>query len=178
MTETPEQIAARYGAHCPPGMTVTVCPPCTYSEGFWSPGTWKQQATAQKLARARQRGMQRARTGAVRGAAALAVVDEAVWEQRRKAIVSAMAEGLNDVQMAEKLNVSDRTIAAWRQKFGIKLHVNHEEARAAREKIAPDVRRLAGEGLSDPEIARRLGVLTKSVWRVRYREGIPAGRPK
>src|SRR5690606_22927963 len=41
----------------------------------------------------------------------------------------------------------------------------------------PIVRELAARGLSDAEIARRLGVWTETVLRIRRRHGIPAAIP-
>lgn len=47
MTETPAQIAARYGATCPPGLRITVCPPCAYSsEDPLAPVPLRQQIAA------------------------------------------------------------------------------------------------------------------------------------
>ena len=43
MTETAEQIAARYGAVCRPGLQVTVCPPYATTDEAWHPMPAKEQ---------------------------------------------------------------------------------------------------------------------------------------
>lgn len=80
-------------------------------------------------------------------------------------------EGLNDSEIARRLDVSDNSVHLWRRRNGLASHcvrvAENEETRR---------RSLWGQGLSDAEIGEAVGVHRKAISAWRHVRGLPPNR--
>lgn len=91
---------------------------------------------------------------------------------RLKAVRKLVAAGLNDVDIARRLQVSPNTARKDRLSLGVISPYT-----AAVSNRVEAIRQAAAEGLSDPVIASRLGISPRTVVRLRGEHGIPAAIP-
>ena len=87
-------------------------------------------------------------------------------------LMAMYAQGKKTFEIAEALYVSPRTVSRWQKEQGL------DPIRGPVHKISPAkadlIREWKQQGVSDNEIASRLGVERKTVFNFRKREGIEA----
>jgi hypothetical protein len=122
MTETPQQIAARHGAICPPGLTITVCPPATFSceEGF-APVPLRMQIAANYVG---PKLRPKVKTPAKPKGPTLSEMKAAENERRNKAWYAMVLQGMTRGAAARAVGLSEKsdgTLAKWARVRGLML---------------------------------------------------------
>lgn len=102
-----------------------------------------------------------------------------VWGKERKDYPrrrKLYGEGLSDREIADEVGEAKRVICSWRKTRG--LPANRKVGRSLRLKEEKKRRRLYEDGLSDSEIAERVGVTRKAIGSWRRRRGLVANSAK
>lgn len=88
-------------------------------------------------------------------------------------------QGYGSCYIAGKLGVSDTTIRKWARRYGVKLQrtptallLDAKLARQERDRLAPDVRRLAADGYGPCAIGEVLGTTRDRIIRIAEEHGI------
>lgn len=99
--------------------------------------------------------------------------------KRRGGIWAAKAQelydqGMTDAQIAEAVGVRPRTVADWRKENGLPCHNGPRKTSAPRAKAWDEklARELYNQGLSDPQIAKAVGVHKQVIWNWRKANGM------
>lgn len=104
-------------------------------------------------------------------------------ESRRDAVRAAYLEGLRDVQIAERLNLTEAYVGTIRRELQLRPHPmprTHESG--PRRDRRPEIRAAYERGLTDTEISKEVGLSVSEVGRLRRSIGLdsvrPVGRPR
>ena len=86
-------------------------------------------------------------------------------------------QGLTDKEIAKKLNVSDTCIGKHRRKIGVPPNSIKAQSKL-KKSLEENFYKLYMKGLSDPQIAKKLGVAASTIWNYRTSNGLSPNRNK